>query len=182
MANQYCPELVKEAPSITDKHTVCYRGRGIQNSPPKRSDMGPPSGPRKGRYAVANCTVLYLGQSVDGVRSELDAWHAEGDPWVQTYKLPTNRVRIADFTGFPEDHLLASVFSIAEECMLQGRGGLESYVFSNMIAEAVAPHFEGMRVRGVRAMGSNQWYKNIVVFRPQGNWWNWLDGDPYPLP
>jgi hypothetical protein len=91
------------------------------------------------------------------------------------------KLRVADFSR-TEDHFLTGVFFIAEECNVERRGR-SNYIFSQIVAQLVADHFDGMLVPGVRGNRDAR-YNNVVVFQPGGDWEAWLEprSEPYFLP
>ena len=97
----------------------------------------------------------------------------KGVPYIQHYRLPVDKLHIADLTKIPSDHFVCQVFSKAEECNVVGRGP-PGYNFSQIIAELVNANFDGMRVPGVHGV-PGEWYTNIVIFRPFPDWPNWLE-------
>lgn len=122
--------------------------------------------------------MLYLSDCEDGTRREYDQWYETGSPYVQRYRLPLDKLRIADFTDWPTDHLVTAVFSKAEECNVMDRG-TKSYLFSQTVAELVAGHFDGMRVPGVRGVPKAH-YSNVVIFKPYPHWPSWLERGAVP--
>lgn len=177
---EFC-RLLPSAPRLSDAALVFFRGRGITGRSPCFDQMGPPplgSDIDGGRYNYPGECALYLSDSKEGVLRELSAWYVEGAPYVQRYRLPLDRLRIADFTTLPDDHFVAAVFSKAEGCNVDGRGS-NSYIFSQLVAELVKAHFDGMRVPGVRG-NRGSWYSNVVVFQPHPEWCAWLEHDSAP--
>ena len=173
--------LVPSAPCLSDTALVFFRGRGVTSEPPCVDEMGPPPldcDPNSGRYNRRGERVLYLSDSEEGVLCELSAWHVEGAPYVQRYRLPLDKLRIADFTIIPDDHFVAAVFSKAEECKVDGRSS-NSYIFSQLVAKLVMAHFHGMRMPGVRGKRGS-WYSNVVIFQPYPDWRDWLEHETTP--
>jgi hypothetical protein len=170
--------LITSAPWLSGDCLVLFRGQGIKESegrPPTVERMGPlpltfiPKG--EGRYHRAGERVLYLADSEDGVRREMEAGHTEGTPYVIRVEVPASTLRIADFSEWPSDHLVTAVFAKAELCKYDHRGPGD-YIFSQAVAEIVSAHFEGMLIPGVRgAPGAH--YKNVVLFRRLEDWPNW---------
>lgn len=95
------------------------------------------------------------------------------------FDIPVAELRIADFTGFDKDTLEQSIFHHAEGCKFFP--GLDDYTFSQVVASIVSPHFDGMRVRGVR--GENgAYYSNFVLFHNFSHWETWTENySPYPV-
>ena len=173
-------------PSKESSVEELYRGISFaEGKTPSREEMGPPpidqcrSG---GRYHTAGNAVLYLSDSIEGVRRERDAWGATGNAYIQKYQLLLNRLKIADFTAVDKEHFLAHVFLWAERCNYQD--GSDSYDFSQIVARLVSEKFDGMVVPGVRGVAGST-YSNIVLFKPhepEGRWMEWLeDSEPFPL-
>jgi hypothetical protein len=80
--------------------------------------------------------------------------------------------------------MTSQVFSIAEDCSVQGRGP-DSYIFSQTVAEIVREAgFDGMVIPGTRG-ASGERYSNVVIFDPlqDERWRSWVkDGEqPYVL-
>lgn len=172
---EFC-HLLPSAPQLSDTALVFFRGCGVIDEPPSADRMGPPPldcDPIGGRYNRTGERVLYLSDSEEGVLRELSAWLVEGIPYAQRYRLPLDKLNIADFTMIPDDHFVAAVFSKAEECNVDGRGS-NSYIFSQLVAELVKAHFDGMRIPGVRGC-HGFWYGNVVIFQPHPNWSDWLE-------
>jgi hypothetical protein len=168
--------LAPSAPRVSDTALVFFRGKGFNTDTPSAEQMGP--GCREGRYNRSGECMLYLSDSEEGVLCELNAWHVEGIPYVMRYRLPLNKLNIADFTMIPDDHFMAAVFSKAEECNVGGRGS-NSYIFSQLVADLVMAHFDGMRIPGVRG-DRNFHYSNVVVSHPDPDWRNWLEQETTP--
>ena len=176
-----CEEFRRLAPfasRVSDTALVLFRGKGFATDTPSPSakQMGP--GCQEGRYSRLGECMLYLSDSEEGVLRELNAWHVEGIPYVMRYRLPLDKLNIADFTMIPDDHFVAAVFSKAEECNVGGRGS-NSNVFSQLVAELVMAHFDGMRIPGVRG-SRNFHYNNVVVFHPDPDWRDWLEQETTP--
>lgn len=168
--------VIEHAPLLSGECPLLWRGRGVDHVPQSAMEMGPPpqsANHGEGRYNKAGESVLYLTDSEDGVHRELS-----GTPYVQAYHLPLSTIRIADFRVWPADSFVTAVFSIAEECKVEGRG-LDTYVFSQTIAEVVAERFDGMLIPGVRGMPGAH-YSNVVVFRPHPHWPNWIEPGTCP--
>lgn len=167
-----------------DSPLECFRFRPIKGEPPSSDEMGPPpivKETKGGRYNRPNEHVLYLSDSENGIIRESIAQDLQDLLYIQQYSLPTDILRIADLTKTPSDHFLCQVFTIAEECMVKGRG-IANYNFSQIVAELVNTNFHGMRVPGVHGVPGKQ-YSNIVIFCPFPDWYNWLKpgSDPYCL-
>ena len=174
---------IVEAPRLTDCALQWYRRVCFPDGETPRADqMGPPPSnkfPQEGRYNEEGQRMLYLTDSEDGVRCELQTWPASGSPFAQCFRLPLQRLNVADFTAIPAEHFVAAVFAKAEECKVEGRGP-DSYVFSQLVARCVMMFCDGMRMPGVHGLRSHQ-YSNLVIFHPEHQWKEWLEGDPYCL-
>ncbi len=177
--------LLAASPLLTGDALVLYRGRGIrvgQQIPPTAEQMGPlPSHltPGEGRYHRRGERVLYLADSEDGVRREMEAWLTEGIPFSVRVEIPLTSLRIADFLDLPSDHFITAVFSRAEMCNVEGRGP-NNYIFSQCVGQLAAEHFDGIRIPGVRgAIGAH--YGNVVVFQKLGDWLQWVREPAYRM-
>lgn len=158
---------------------TCYRGvLFCEPFVPTASDMGPPppGSIGTGRYNYDDQVVLYLSRSRDGVSREMR--ESRETAWIQSYTLDLKHLRIADFRP-PVDTLLNHIFWWTE-MVSADHGG--QFVFSQFVAGRVANFFDGMLVPGVRGDESIR-YDNVVVFRPQHHWQNWLTegSDPQRL-
>ena len=178
--------LLPQARLVGGSSFTCFRGRPFYGGkmPSGAGEMGPPplhGVPNEGRYNRAGEHVLYLSDSKGGVYRELR--QEKGLLYVQKYQLPLEKLRIADFTRIPPDHLVTAIFAQAELCKVEGRGGPESYIFSQTVAELVAKHFDGMRMLGVHG---EPWarYSNVVIFKPHDPkevWQSWLESGATPF-
>ena len=166
--------LVPSAPRLSDTALIFFRGKGGSEAPSAKR-MGP--GCREGRYNRSGDRMLYLSDSEEGVLCELRTRQIQGI-YVIRYRLPLDKLNIADFTKIPDDHFVATVFSKAEECKVDGRGP-NSYIFSQLVAELVMARFDGMRIPGVRG-NRGFWYSNVVIFQPYPNWRDWLEQETTP--
>jgi hypothetical protein len=182
--------LLASAPTLSNPALLVFRGQPIRDNeprPPSIQRMGPrptSMGNSGNRYNTDNTRALYLSLSEDGVRRELDAWCADGEPYVIQAHLPAHTLRIADFTGGPPEHFLTAVFAKAEECKFPGRGGPMNYIFSQVVGELVASQFDGMLIPGVRGQPNSQ-YSNVVLFGEcLDDWDSWVasGATPYLLP
>lgn len=179
--------LLVSAPCLAGDKLVLFRGSGIgetEQRPPSVERMGPlPLSriPREGRYHREGERLLYLADSEDGVRQEMEAWHTKGTPFIIRVEVPLTSLRIADFSNWPTDHLITAVFARAEMCNVDGRGPM-NYALSQVIGQLVAEQFDGMRIPGVRGRPGGH-YKNVVLFRQLEDWPNWTNpaSPPYRL-
>jgi hypothetical protein len=179
--------FLDSAPHLLDDWLVLFRGRGIREGeqiPPTVEQMGPrPLGMNQGegRYHRKGQRVLYLADSEDGVRREIEAWHTEGTPYLIRIEVPLSSLRIVDFANWPIDHFMTAVFSRAETCKV-GQRGPSNYVFSQAVGELVAEKVDGMRIPGVRGTPGAH-YKNVVLFRRLEEWTKWTSPahSPYLL-
>jgi hypothetical protein len=113
--------------------------------PPKPEDVS-----QCGRYNRVHQPVLYLADSIEGVKLEMPA--AE---YFQEYRLDLRSLKLADLATKDVPNLIGAAFLWAESSKVDGRPGRPDYAFSVMLAEFVrSAGFDGMVVRGVR--GSEQ--------------------------
>lgn len=185
VADDFRALLEEGASALSGDPLVLFRGRGIRDGqplPPTVEQMGPlPSHltPSEGRYHRQGERVLYLADSEDGVRREMNAWLTRGVPFVIRIEVPVMSLRIVDLSDLPSDHLITAVFSRAEMCKVKGRGP-DNYVFSQCVGQLVSGYFDGMRIPGVRGEPSAH-YKNVVLFRGLGDWSKWGNEPPYRI-
>ena len=171
--------LIQTAPRIAGDPMTLFRGRGIRDGepmPPSVDQMGPlplSRMPQAGRYHREGERALYLADSAEGVRREMEAWFTVGAPYVIRVTVPVTSLRIADFCGLPADHLLTAAFARAELCNVPGRGPA-NYVFSQAVGTLVAESFDGMRIPGVRGEPGAH-YTNLVLFGHRAEWPSWTD-------
>jgi hypothetical protein len=140
--------------------------------------MGPPpaSVARANRYNKAHESVLYLSESRSAIANEPIA--DSGTLWVQRFVLPADQLVIADFGSLRADDFASKAFWFAE---LAGNDDVAVQLcFSQLIASLVAQRFDGMRVPGVRGDHDTR-YSNIVVFRAEACWKQWLAIDSQPM-
>lgn len=140
-------QMLSDVACVVDDFLLLSRGRCVDGVPPTSQQMGPPPLGQEtsgGRYDKPYHPVLYLSSSEDGVRREFEQWNIHGTPYIQRYRLPMGKLRIADFIGGPPDHFATALFAIAETHKVEGRGGRDSYVFSQTVAELVAEQFDGI--------------------------------------
>lgn len=173
-------DVIAHAPIVTEPVLACFRGRNppfgepprVENTPTSK-EMGPPQPQNKcagGRYNALGEAVLYLCDCEDGVARELtDQTKAL---WVQAFQILTAGVRIADFhtSSIDQSPLVSKVFWFAE---LAGAEGYPSTIFSQIVAEVVSSKFHGMYISGVHG-DLGQHYGNVVIFKPENVWRNWL--------
>ena len=165
---------LSQVPGFAGASLRCCRGskRFASAHVPTSDEMGPP--PRgaasEGRYNKPGESVLYLCESKASVAREPIA--GDGPLWIQWFILPTNRLVIADFSSLRADDFASKVFWFAE---LAGNAGVAHRSgFSRLVASLVGQMFDGMRIPGVR--GSHDvCYSNIVVFRAELRWRDWLE-------
>jgi hypothetical protein len=135
--------------------------------------MGPPL-PAKAsahRYNRAGAPVLYLCDSVGGVRRELGA--DVDELYIQRFSVPVNDLHVADLTAVELPEVIRGAFYTAELIGVMGlRTPLETFAFSQALAEMIAgAGFDGMLVPGVRGEREAR-YTNLVVFHFD-NWRSW---------
>ncbi|HEY4785547.1 MAG TPA: hypothetical protein VIH57_05840, partial [Bacteroidales bacterium] len=143
--------------------------------------MGPPPSDsciKGGRYNKKGESVLYLSDSEQGVKDELQ-YHYGSDIKIviQNYKIPTHQLKIADLTSYERTSLINAVMW---HCELANHSGYCSIRFSQMIAEILEiQKFDGAKVFGVRGDGSKILYNNVFIFNPLDRWKDWVVGRPY---
>jgi hypothetical protein len=170
---------IASAPCLSGDGLVLFRGRGIpdgEGRPPSVARMGPPPpglARGGGRYHREGERALYLADSEDGVRREMEAWHTTGTPYVIKIEVPLRALRIADFSDWPHDHLITAVFARAEMCKVAQRGP-DNYIFSQAVGGLVSEQFDGMRIPGVRGVPGAH-YRNVVLFRGLEEWPDWVN-------
>jgi hypothetical protein len=175
----YFRAVIASAQCLSGDSLVLFRGQGIPESeqrPPTIERMGPlpvDRTPREGRYHREGERVLYLADSENGVRREMEAWHTKGTPFVIRVEVPVSKLRIADFSEWPSDNFVTAVFARAELCKYDHRGPGD-YIFSQAVAEIVSARFDGMRIPGVRGVPGAH-YKNVVLFRGLDDWPKWTN-------
>lgn len=161
---------------------LCFRGRRrfLAGYSPSPWEMGPPpsaSAP-EGRYNKVGESVLYLCESERAVLEEPIT--GTGPLWIQRFVLPADQLAIADFSSVRGDDFLSKVFLFAE---LAGNPGVAVQLcFSQFVASLVSRHFDGMWIPGVRG-NKNHRYCNLVMFRAESRWRDWLqlDAAPYAI-
>jgi RES domain-containing protein len=158
---------------------TCFRGVAFPKAfIPEAKNMGPPPdgcAVASGRYNHEGQRVLYLSGSIEGVTREVN--QRPNDMWVQSYTLRLDRLSIGDFRP-PVDPVVNHVFWWTETAS-EDRG--TRFLFSQFVADRVAERFDGMIVPGVRGDESFRYF-NIVVFRPNEQWPNWLTEGSKPKP
>ena len=90
----------------------------------------PPEVAPDGRYNRQNTSVLYLADSVEGVRLELSAPRL----CVQEFRIDPSVLKIADLSSPLVPNVLAVAFDIAESSFVTGRAGRPDYAFSQLLA------------------------------------------------
>ena len=158
----------------------CFRGqrRFSAGHLPASEEMGPPPScdAPANRYNKAHECVLYLCESEPAIAKEPIT--GSGPLWVQRFVLPTDQLVIADFSSLRADDFASKVFWFAE---LAGNDGVAvQFSFSQLVAASVGQHFDGMRVPGVRGSNDTR-YSNIVVFRAEARWKQWLATGSPPM-
>jgi hypothetical protein len=176
-ASKFC-SLIHNNPIIKDRCLVLSRGRNIatEMAPTvKPKGFGPPEETKPGRYSIASNPVLYLSTSEQGVFYELKSYQKPGQTlFCQKYNLPTNELKIADFSPNNIDNFIQLVFYYAERGLRNGTIDKGDYVFSQVVAELVKKSgFDGMVIPGVRGTVNHR-YSNIVIFDPS-DWEKWID-------
>ena len=93
-------------------------------------------------------------------------------------EIPLKELKIANFTGLPEDHFVNSVFSYAEKCNLPERNS-DNYTFSQAVGSIVRGKYDGMIVPGVRGKPGAH-YCNVVLFKKLDEWQTWVSNSIPP--
>jgi hypothetical protein len=161
--------------------TICneplYRGRNFRGSPMPLDNFGPPSSKNAiaGRYNLKGSPVLYLCDDPKGVREEVASLPGE-DLWVQQFRLPS-KISLVDTRFLSRDSFANAVFFAIENALDDPAPALGARVAG--LVTAKFHESEGMIVRGVRAKGEFQ-YANVVIFRPEKRWTDWLDSTVRP--
>ena len=156
---------------------VFYRGRCCEEDQIIASSfqMGPP--PKflavSNRYASQGEAVLYLSDSENGVKRELEG--RPGKMFIQKFKFNYSDLKVADFSLYDSSSFLNAVMW---HCELSGSEGYSSIVFSQTLAEMIRNKFDGMLVNGVRGNDKIR-YKNLVIFNPTDKWESWIYDDVY---
>jgi len=172
-------ECVLSARTVGGQCLVCFRGRFIRRGYPHGAEsIGPPCRQQAaaGRYNKEGEPVLYLCDTEDGVKREFGVQKKRGRLFCQRFSIPISALRIADFRGGDPNSMTSQVFSIAEDCGVQGRGP-DSYTFSQTVAEIVRQaRFDGMVIPGVRG-DRERHYCNVVIFDPwrDERWRSWVE-------
>ncbi len=185
LASEFRQLLGSKAP-LAGSGLVLFRGQGMEGEgiAPSMRRMGPVPNDcvaKEGRYHCKGDRALYLADSEEGVRREMEAWHTVGTAYVIRVDIPLTSLRIADFSNCPPDHLFTAVFAQAEICNIPGRGPA-NYIFSQTIGRLVSERFDGMQIPGVRgAPGAH--YNNVVLFHHLDDWGTWtsVTNPPYRL-
>jgi hypothetical protein len=178
-------QLIRSNPLVTAEELVAFRGRfrddqmypNVQSShfgPP------PPEKTKPGRYNVSGKPVVYLSSSEEGVFCELKR---RGEPvkylFCQRFRIPTKRLKIADFSPNRTENFVSLVFSYAERGTRSGQIDRSDYRFSQVVAKLLQKGgFDGMAVPGVRG-GRICKYNNVVIFRPDA-YADWVDRNSQP--
>lgn len=167
-------KMLRREQTLQGTLLTCFRGRLKNGNVHDWEDMGPPPAPfaSDGRYNRAGCVVLYLADSQEGATREMTR-NEEQSLVLQEYSLDFTDLRLADLAHPKLHSFLRAVFDIAESCRVVGRGGPDTFHFSQTVAALVKrAGFDGMVVPGVRG-GLNLTYRNIVVFNPSNRWRVW---------
>jgi hypothetical protein len=177
---------ILDAHCVAGSDLLCYRGQSLErDSCPSVDRLGPPPEdlpPAENRYNRVSESVLYLCDSEAATAREVTLMLGH-ELYCLVYRLPLQRLRIADFTEPSLAPLVNEVFEIAETHNVEGRGPA-TWGFSQFVGQLVAEVFDGMMVPGVRGAPSFR-YSNIVVFRPHPRWREWVVVEPRvlrPLP
>ena len=157
---------------VTIVDAPLFRGRNLRGSPTPLDHFGPPSSKNAiaGRYNLKGSPVLYLCDDPKGVREELASLPGE-DLWVQQFHLPS-KISLVDTRFLSRDSFANAVFLAIENALDDPAPALGARVAG--LVTAKFHESDGMIVRGVRAKGEFQ-YANVVMFRPEKRWTDWLD-------
>jgi hypothetical protein len=153
----------------------CVRGRPDDGLIKGWRDMGPPpTAVRDNRYNRKGDFAFYLCDSDDGVFREITS---AGKMFLQSYDLPCDKLRIADFCDDRLTDFLKAVFDLAEARGFPERGGGDDLSFPQAVAQLVREeNFDGMLVPGVRGEKGN-YYQNVVILIKHP-WEEWSRQDP----
>jgi hypothetical protein len=153
-----------------------FRGRFFSTSPESWSCFGPPPSvlAKAGRYNPAGSSALYLASSKDGVERELSNVDADGDLWIQQFRL-VPELRLADARNLGTQSLAAAVFWLLESSRERDR----FLCLGHRLGQLVATEFDGLIVPGVRGEPT-QLYWNVVIFRPHNRWTQLVDKHAQP--
>ena len=155
---------------LQDQEIICYRGRKYENDIQSWEQMGPPcpKNAREGRYNLPQKPVLYLSNSEDGVRFEIEP--DRHGYFLQKYKAKSSQLRVVDFSDDHLPNLIRTVFDFAESCGTPRQASMPGYAFSNLVARIVQDcGIDAMIVPGVKGI-KGRTYTNIVVFNPSEMW------------
>ena len=154
---------------------VVYRGRS-DDTVSSWKEMGPPrSAISGGRYNSVGWVVLYLCDSVAGVRREVTR-NAGTRLCVQRYEIPAKALKLLDGSGQVSE-LVGGAFDMAESARVDGRVGPSDFQFGQVVAQLVREAgFGGMLIPGVRGDAELK-YRNVIVFEPGDRWIEWSQKD-----
>jgi len=154
---------------------IAFRAREFERngSPPTMLDFGPNPLRRRNRYNRDGEAALYLGSSLDGIRSEMKVYAQPGnDFFVATFGSIDPALRIADLTDRTLPNAVHHAFDRAEREDGESAG--------QRLAGLVRDFgWQGMLVPGVRGSPTNR-YCNLVVFSVE-DWKNWIDQESTPV-
>lgn len=166
---------LRHAPEAVLPPLVLFRARPADCSIHGWEEMGPPPNgcAPDGRYNRARTSVLYLSDSEEGARLEVNAERM----CVQEYAIHAPPLRIADLASQKASNLLQAAFDLAEKARVRGLGGPASYAFPQFLARWICrAGFDGFIVPGVRRGKSGICYRNVVLLRPAEAWREWSTG------
>ena len=115
--------------------------------------------------------MLYLSDTVEAVLKEVP----NRPIWIQRFLLPLAGLKIAGIAELPNDHPIHWALFYSETlkrdptCAESDPG---DYLISQVLVEPIQDEFDGMLVRGAEGK-----YRNLVIFKPEGVWQEWTDGD-----
>jgi RES domain-containing protein len=166
-----CRRALEKTLGVPAAVRTFFRGRRDDGSVTDWKKMGPPEASYAlgGRYNQPGQPVLYLATSRLGVQLEIPKY--DSTLCIQTYRIDTGALRIADLTSPTISDLLKAAFDLAEASNYADYGR-QDFALSQLLAEFVrGAGFDGMLVPGVRGARQHQ-YCNLVLFRP-AQWEEW---------
>jgi len=166
---------LRNAPAAAFSPLVLFRARPVDCSIHGWEEMGPPPNgcAPDGRYNQARTSVLYLSDSEEGARLEVNAERI----CIQEYAIHAPPLRVADLASGNASNLLQAAFDLAEKARVPGFEGPASYAFPQFLARWIhRAGFDGFIVPGVRGNNSGTRYRNAVLFRPAEKWREWSTG------
>lgn len=171
-------EILATSEPLAKSAFPAYRGRYFPpRYRPSPQDFGPPppgSG-KSGRYNEPDMPTLYLCLRPEGVQAELQCRHDHAGDWLwlQTFRVPAERLRLADFRPRCV-RLFNLVFDYCEHCeepLYQ-----ECRRIGKLVMKA---GFDGMIVPSLRCREQLD-LANLVIFQSHEREWDaWITGGPW---